>query len=62
LCKSLKIARKKSQKKGITLTLKNLLEKMVFLIHMIYAELLLRYIELSKELFGKIWIEILVNI
>lgn len=62
MCKSLKIARKKSQKKGITLTLKNLLEKMVFLIHMIYAELLLRYIELSKELFGKIWIEILVNI
>lgn len=35
---------------------------MVFLIHMIYAELLLRYIELSKELFGKIWIKILVNI
>ena len=62
MCKSLKIARKKSQKKGITLTLKNLLEKMAFLIHMIYAELLLRYIELSKELFGKIWIEILVNI
>ena len=62
MCKSLKIARKKSQKKGITLTLKNRLEKMVFLIHMIYAELLLRYIELSKELFGKIWIEILVNI
>ena len=62
MCKSLKIARKKSRKKGITLTLKNLLEKMVFLIHVIYAELLLRYIELSKELFGKIWIEILVNI